>query len=61
MLSFVYLFVLITMYFYQYDLLPDANQNRANAPDQPIRVTHYGQVLDVFYVEFVENPDPDPL
>jgi hypothetical protein len=37
--------------------LPDANAAFRNRPDNPVRVTHYGQVLDVFYVEFIEDEE----
>jgi hypothetical protein len=39
----------------QYDLLPDANANYNRLPDAPVRVTHYGQLLDIYYVEFIED------
>ncbi|CEL54837.1 hypothetical protein RSOLAG1IB_11782 [Rhizoctonia solani AG-1 IB] len=46
--------------FVRYDLLPDANANYRNRPEVQIQRTHYGRVLDVYYVEFIvdpENPD----
>ena len=50
------LFQVADRVFFQYDLLPDANQRFVNQPDEPIRVTHYGRVLDVYYVEFIKDP-----
>ncbi|KAJ1306455.1 hypothetical protein OPQ81_007458 [Rhizoctonia solani] len=42
-----------------YDLLPDRNAAFRNRPDQPFRQTYYGQVLDVYYVEFVTQKPRD--
>ncbi|KAB5587887.1 Transposase family Tnp2 protein [Ceratobasidium theobromae] len=39
--------------FVRYDLLPDRNAAFRNRPDVPFRQTHYGRVLDIYYVEFV--------
>ncbi|KAG8743020.1 hypothetical protein FRC10_000530 [Ceratobasidium sp. 414] len=39
-----------------YNLLPDANAAHQNLLDVPVRVTHYGQVQDIYYVEFIEDP-----
>jgi hypothetical protein len=50
-------FASLTSQFYQYDLLPDANANYGNRPDEPVRVTHYAQLLDIYYVEFIEDPE----
>ncbi|CUA77976.1 hypothetical protein RSOLAG22IIIB_12956 [Rhizoctonia solani] len=44
----------------RYDLLPDANARYRNRPEAQFRQTHYGRLLDIYYVEFVvdlENPD----
>jgi hypothetical protein len=47
-------------YFCQYNLLPDRNAAFRNRPDEPFRQTHYGQVLDVYYIEFVmQKPRPE--
>ncbi|KAL5639602.1 hypothetical protein ACGC1H_006272 [Rhizoctonia solani] len=39
--------------FVRYDLLPDRNTAFRNRRDVPFRQTHYGRVLDIYYVEFV--------
>lgn len=39
--------------FIRYELLPDGNSAFRNMPDHAVRVTHYGWVQDVFYVEYV--------
>ncbi|CAE6431615.1 unnamed protein product, partial [Rhizoctonia solani] len=39
--------------FVRYDLLPDRNTAFRNRPDRPFRQTHYGRVLDIYYVEFI--------
>ncbi|KAG9083055.1 hypothetical protein FS749_006340 [Ceratobasidium sp. UAMH 11750] len=41
--------------FIRYDLLPDANARFRHRPDVPVRVTHYGRVLDAYYLEFIED------
>jgi hypothetical protein len=54
-----YLFIYLSLLmgcFRQYDLLPDTNARFRNQPDEPVRVTHYGQVLDIYYVESIEDP-----
>ncbi|KAB5587614.1 hypothetical protein CTheo_8947 [Ceratobasidium theobromae] len=46
--------------FVRYDLLPDANARHRNRPEVLVRQTNYGQVLDIYYVEFVVDPaNPD--
>ncbi|KAG8749601.1 hypothetical protein FRC11_011149 [Ceratobasidium sp. 423] len=37
----------------QYDLLPDANASHEDLLEVQARQTYYGQVLDIYYVEFV--------
>ncbi|CUA78397.1 Transcription initiation factor TFIID subunit 5 [Rhizoctonia solani] len=45
--------------FVRYDLLPDRNTAFRNLPDVMYRQTYYGQVLDVYYVEFItQKPRP---
>ncbi|CAE6479037.1 unnamed protein product [Rhizoctonia solani] len=39
----------------KYDLLPDRNAHFRYRPDEPIRRTQYGRLLDVYYVEFLEK------
>ncbi|CEL55918.1 hypothetical protein RSOLAG1IB_01930 [Rhizoctonia solani AG-1 IB] len=39
----------------KYDLLPDRNARFRYRPDEPIRRTQYGRLLDIYYVEFVEE------
>ncbi|CAE6451716.1 unnamed protein product [Rhizoctonia solani] len=44
----------------RYDLLPDANARYRNRPEVQFRQTHYGRLLDIYYVEFiVDLNDPD--
>ncbi|CCO32597.1 hypothetical protein BN14_06660 [Rhizoctonia solani AG-1 IB] len=38
-----------------YELLPDANASIGDAPDAPVRRVHYGQLLDIYYVEFITD------
>ncbi|KAG8689561.1 hypothetical protein FRC11_001934 [Ceratobasidium sp. 423] len=46
--------------FVRYDLLPDANASYEDLPEVQVRRTHYGQVLDIYYVEFiVDLNDPE--
>ncbi|KAB5588211.1 Transposase family Tnp2 protein [Ceratobasidium theobromae] len=46
----------------RYVLLPDANAAFQNRPDVPVRQTQYGQLLDIYYVEFFEeNGFPTPF
>ncbi|GAB1526307.1 hypothetical protein RhiTH_009474 [Rhizoctonia solani] len=39
----------------KYNLLPDQNTRFQYRRDEPIRQTQYGQLLDIYYVEFVEQ------
>ncbi|EUC56286.1 hypothetical protein RSOL_169460 [Rhizoctonia solani AG-3 Rhs1AP] len=39
----------------KYDLLPDQNARFRYRPDEPIRRTQYGRLLDVYYLEFLEK------
>ncbi|KDN33419.1 hypothetical protein RSAG8_13489, partial [Rhizoctonia solani AG-8 WAC10335] len=39
----------------KYDLLPDRNARFRYRPDEPIRQTQYGRLLDIYYVDFVEQ------
>ncbi|KAF8752833.1 Transposase family tnp2 [Rhizoctonia solani] len=39
----------------KYDLLPDRNTRFRYRRDEPIRRTQYGRLLDIYYVEFVEQ------
>ncbi|CEL64041.1 hypothetical protein RSOLAG1IB_11025 [Rhizoctonia solani AG-1 IB] len=41
--------------FVRYELLPDANASIGDAPDAPVRRVHYGQLLDIYYVEFITD------
>ncbi|KAG8735380.1 hypothetical protein FRC10_010677 [Ceratobasidium sp. 414] len=43
--------------FVRYALLPDTNAAFRNRLDVPVRQTNYGQVLDIFYIEFLEDPE----
>jgi hypothetical protein len=39
----------------QYDLLPDRNAAYRNRADVPFRRTHYGRLMDIYYVEFIDQ------
>ncbi|CUA77659.1 hypothetical protein RSOLAG22IIIB_12749 [Rhizoctonia solani] len=39
----------------KYDLLPDQNARFRYRQDQPVRQTQYGRLLDIYYVDFVEQ------
>ncbi|KAG9078211.1 hypothetical protein FRC06_008488, partial [Ceratobasidium sp. 370] len=39
-----------------YTLVGDANASFEDLPDDPVEITHYGQVVDLYYVEFIMNP-----
>ncbi|KAG9073965.1 hypothetical protein FRC06_011022, partial [Ceratobasidium sp. 370] len=45
--------------FIWYTLVGDANASFEDLPDDPIEITHYGQVLDIYYVEFIMDPEND--
>ncbi|KAF8601428.1 hypothetical protein BDV93DRAFT_558507 [Ceratobasidium sp. AG-I] len=45
--------------FIRYELLPDANANRANQPDRAVCAVYYGRILDIFYVEYIINLETD--
>ncbi|QRV81018.1 Transposase family tnp2 [Ceratobasidium sp. AG-Ba] len=45
--------------FIRYELLPDANPRRGRMQYRAQRWIHYGQVLDVFYLEWIENLETD--
>ncbi|KAH7337926.1 hypothetical protein B0J17DRAFT_405313 [Rhizoctonia solani] len=41
----------------KYDLLLDRNTRFRYRLDEPIRKTHYGRLLDIYYVDFVEQEE----
>ncbi|KAG8685708.1 hypothetical protein FRC08_012954 [Ceratobasidium sp. 394] len=41
--------------FLKYDLVPDANTAFRRQADQPYRQTQYGQLLDIYHVEFMDK------
>ncbi|CAE6472142.1 unnamed protein product [Rhizoctonia solani] len=43
--------------FIKYDLLPDANAAWRNRRDDPFRQTQYGRLLNIYYVELLEDND----
>ncbi|KAG8707529.1 hypothetical protein FRC08_000442 [Ceratobasidium sp. 394] len=45
--------------FVRFDLLPDANAAFMHRPDRLVRVTHYGQLMDIYYVEYIEDIEDD--
>jgi hypothetical protein len=56
-LSFIFLYFLSKSHaaLQQYDLLPDRNAAYRNRADVPYRRTQYGRLMDVFYVDFIEE------
>jgi hypothetical protein len=47
--------ILIIVNGYQYELLPDANISIQDALDVPVRRVYYGQLLNIYYVEFITD------
>ncbi|KAG8709425.1 hypothetical protein FRC11_005568 [Ceratobasidium sp. 423] len=45
--------------FVRYEILPNANASLPDAPDVPVRQVYYGQLLDIFYIEFITNVEND--
>ncbi|KAG8737517.1 hypothetical protein FRC10_008097, partial [Ceratobasidium sp. 414] len=45
--------------FVRFNLLPDANAAFRNRPDRPVRVTYYGQLTDIYYVQYIEDIEND--
>ncbi|CAE6541180.1 unnamed protein product [Rhizoctonia solani] len=43
----------------KYDLLPDRNTRFRYRDDEPFRRTYYGRLLDIYYVEFVEQEEQE--
>ncbi|KAG8779285.1 hypothetical protein FRC12_024465 [Ceratobasidium sp. 428] len=41
--------------FIKCELFPDANANRRNLPDQPVRQTYYGQLIDIYHLLWIED------
>ncbi|KAG8700016.1 hypothetical protein FRC09_006226 [Ceratobasidium sp. 395] len=41
--------------FIRYDLNPDANARFRRRRDRPVRRTYYGRLLDIYYIEFIED------
>ncbi|EUC56942.1 transposase family Tnp2 protein [Rhizoctonia solani AG-3 Rhs1AP] len=41
--------------FVRYELLPDANASLPDASDVMVRRVHYGQLLNIYYVEFITD------
>ncbi|KAG9092714.1 hypothetical protein FS749_015494 [Ceratobasidium sp. UAMH 11750] len=41
--------------FVRFDLLPDANAAFRRRPDRPVRMTYYGQLVDIYYLEYIKD------
>jgi hypothetical protein len=56
-MCFLFQFLAITSLYrtLKYALLPDANSAFQNHPDVPYRENQYGQLLDIYYVIYVEE------
>ncbi|KAG8697754.1 hypothetical protein FRC11_014863 [Ceratobasidium sp. 423] len=43
----------------RYEILPDANASLPDAPDVPVRRVYYGQLLNIYYIEFITDIEND--
>ncbi|KAG8719179.1 hypothetical protein FRC11_003407, partial [Ceratobasidium sp. 423] len=43
----------------RYKILPDANTSLPDAPDVPIQRVYYGQLLNIYYIEFITDIEND--
>ncbi|KAG8749984.1 hypothetical protein FRC11_010871, partial [Ceratobasidium sp. 423] len=45
--------------FVRYEILPDTNASLPDAPDVPIWQVYYGQLLNIYYIEFITDIEND--
>ncbi|KAG8708108.1 hypothetical protein FRC11_006783, partial [Ceratobasidium sp. 423] len=43
--------------FMRYEILPNANASLPDAPNVPIQQVYYGQLLNIYYIEFITDID----